>query len=83
MDKILQSVGDRNNTTITITNDGATILKSVPIENPAAKVFIHLDDTDYYHILRRSSNSCSSLLLRSWWKLQRLRTILSAMVLPV
>lgn len=31
-------VGDPNNVRITITNDGATILRSVPVENPAAKV---------------------------------------------
>lgn len=49
MDKILQSVSDRNNITITITNDGATILKAVPVENPAAKVLVDIakvqDDT--------------------------------------
>lgn len=45
MDKILQSVGDRNNTSITITNDGATILKAVPIENPAAKVLVEIAKT--------------------------------------
>tara|TARA_A100001035_G_C27311122_1_gene289796 strand:+ start:102 stop:338 length:237 start_codon:yes stop_codon:yes gene_type:complete len=49
MDKILQSVSDPNNRRITITNDGATILKSVPVENPAAKVLVDIakvqDDT--------------------------------------
>lgn len=49
MDKILQSVGDPNNVRITITNDGATILRSVPVENPAAKVLVDIariqDDT--------------------------------------
>ena len=34
---------------ITITNDGATILKAVPVENPAAKVLVDIakiqDDT--------------------------------------
>lgn len=49
MDKILQSVSDPNNIRITITNDGATILKSVPVENPAAKVLVDIakiqDDT--------------------------------------
>ena len=49
MDKILQSVSDPNNIRITITNDGATILKSVPVENPAAKVLVEIakiqDDT--------------------------------------
>lgn len=49
MDKILQSVGDPNNVRITITNDGATILRSVPVDNPAAKVLVDIariqDDT--------------------------------------
>ena len=49
MDKILQSVSDPNNMRITITNDGATILKAVPVENPAAKVLVDIakvqDDT--------------------------------------
>lgn len=42
-------VGDPNNVKITITNDGATILRSVPVENPAAKVLVDIariqDDT--------------------------------------
>ena len=42
-------VSDPNNVRITITNDGATILKSVPVENPAAKVLVDIakiqDDT--------------------------------------
>ena len=36
MDKILQSMGRGQG--ITITNDGATILKSIYVDNPAAKV---------------------------------------------
>ena len=39
MDKILQSV-DPNDQGISITNDGATILKSVYVDNPAAKVLV-------------------------------------------
>jgi len=42
MDKILQSVGDPNDVRITITNDGATILRAVPVENPAAKVLVDI-----------------------------------------
>ena len=42
-------MSDPNNIRITITNDGATILKSVPVENPAAKVLVDIakiqDDT--------------------------------------
>jgi len=45
MDKILQSVSDPKNMHITITNDGATILKSVPVENPAAKVLVDIANT--------------------------------------
>jgi len=40
MDKILQSVGRGN--MVSVTNDGATILKSVLIDNPAAKVLIDI-----------------------------------------
>ncbi|CAI0435415.1 unnamed protein product [Linum tenue] len=41
MDKILQSTG--RGQTVTVTNDGATILKSLHIDNPAAKVLVELD----------------------------------------
>ena len=37
-DKILQSMGRGQG--ITVTNDGATILKSIFIDNPAAKVLV-------------------------------------------
>jgi len=37
-DKILQSTGRGHN--ITVTNDGATILKSLHVDNPAAKVLV-------------------------------------------
>lgn len=40
MDKILQSMG-RNNT-IQVTNDGATILRSIGVDNPAAKVLVNI-----------------------------------------
>jgi T-complex protein 1 subunit beta len=42
---ILYQVSDPNNMRITITNDGATILKSVPVENPAAKVLVEIAKT--------------------------------------
>uniref|UniRef100_A0A8R7Q7A6 T-complex protein 1 subunit beta n=1 Tax=Triticum urartu TaxID=4572 RepID=A0A8R7Q7A6_TRIUA len=38
MDKILQSTG--RGRSVTVTNDGATILKSLHIDNPAAKVLV-------------------------------------------
>ncbi|XP_047046869.1 T-complex protein 1 subunit beta [Lolium rigidum] len=40
MDKILQSTG--RGRTVTVTNDGATILKSLHIDNPAAKVLVDI-----------------------------------------
>eukprot|EP00798_Chlamydomonas_sp_ICE-L_P025258 gene25258-10907_t len=40
MDKILQSMSQGQN--VTITNDGATILKSIYIDNPAAKVLVDI-----------------------------------------
>ena len=44
MDKILQSegMGAAQRGTIMVTNDGATILKSVLVDNPAAKVLIEI-----------------------------------------
>merc|ERR1719204_1096825 len=43
MDKILQSTSNPNQ--VTVTNDGATILKSVPVDNPAAKVLVDISLT--------------------------------------
>ena len=40
MDKILQSVG--RGKSVTVTNDGATILKSIYVDNPAARVLVDL-----------------------------------------
>ena len=37
-DKILQSMGRGQE--VTVTNDGATILKSLYVDNPAAKVLV-------------------------------------------
>lgn len=46
MDKILQSMGDENaRKKITVTNDGATILQSIYIDNPAAKILIDISRT--------------------------------------
>jgi T-complex protein 1 subunit beta len=43
MDKILQSVGDpTSKQVITVTNDGATILRSIHVDNPAAKILIDI-----------------------------------------
>merc|ERR1719204_2607893 len=43
MDKILQSTTNPNQ--VTVTNDGATILKNVPVDNPAAKVLVDISMT--------------------------------------
>lgn len=40
MDKLLQSSSDINSAIVT--NDGATILKSIPLDNPAAKVLVNI-----------------------------------------
>ncbi len=37
MDKILQSLSGKR---VTVTNDGATILKSIPVDNPSAKIIV-------------------------------------------
>lgn len=45
MDKILQSMDERMRSKITVTNDGATILKSIHVDNPAAKILIDISKT--------------------------------------
>ena len=46
MDKILQSLGDEHaRKAITVTNDGATILGSIYVDNPAAKILIDISKT--------------------------------------
>ena len=47
MDKILQSLGGGTNQVgkVTVTNDGATILRSVSIDNAAAKVLVDISST--------------------------------------
>jgi T-complex protein 1 subunit beta len=44
MDKILQSVGSRDGN-ISVTNDGATILRSIHVDNAAAKVLVDIAKT--------------------------------------
>jgi T-complex protein 1 subunit beta len=46
MDKILQSMGDEHaRKKITVTNDGATILGAIYVDNPAAKILIDISKT--------------------------------------
>ena len=40
-DKILQATGPHTDT-VTVTNDGATIMKSIGVDNPAAKVLVDI-----------------------------------------
>lgn len=40
MDKILQGGGQGGGDTLQVTNDGATILKAIGVDNPAAKVLV-------------------------------------------
>ncbi len=43
MDKILQSQSNRQE--VQVTNDGATILKAIHLDNPAAKVLVNISKT--------------------------------------
>jgi T-complex protein 1 subunit beta len=46
MDKILKPMGaGPSQNHITVTNDGATILKSMHIDNPAARILIEISKT--------------------------------------
>lgn len=48
MDKILQSTNPQmagRAAGVTVTNDGATILKSIPVENPSAKILVNISMT--------------------------------------
>ena len=46
MDKILKPIGAGPNMShITVTNDGATILQSIFVDNPAAKILIDISRT--------------------------------------
>lgn len=45
MDKILQSVSEQQSKKVTFTNDGATILRSIPIDNAAAKILVDVSKT--------------------------------------
>jgi len=45
MDKILQSMDERMKSKITVTNDGATILKAIHVDNAAAKILIDISKT--------------------------------------
>ena len=52
MDKILVSMGPdgHKNKNITVTNDGATILSSIHVDNPAARVLIDISKTQDHEV---------------------------------
>jgi hypothetical protein len=62
-DKILQSTGRGQN--VTVTNDGATILESLHIDNPAPKVLIGIllfERTDHSHAKILLIHNCQRVL---------------------
>ncbi len=65
MDKILQSVSKGSQ--VTVTNDGATILKSIYVDNPAAKVLIDISKVqdDEVGVLVVGTGSASDELIRT------------------
>ena len=73
MDKILQSVGSRDGG-ISVTNDGATILRAIHVDNAAAKVLVDIAKTQASATSKPSrahmlKGRCSSLfrLFRPAW----------------
>ena len=45
MDKMLVGADPNNMGNVTVTNDGATILKRIPVDNPAAKILVNISMT--------------------------------------
>lgn len=73
MDKILVAHG-RNAGSVQVTNDGATILKSVGVDNPAAKILVDMsrvqddevgDGTTSVTVLGKLTNTIDASLLKS------------------
>ncbi|XP_075232088.1 T-complex protein 1 subunit beta-like isoform X1 [Lycorma delicatula] len=72
MDKILVSSG-RNEGQVEVTNDGATILKNIGVDNPAAKVLVDIsrvqddevgDGTTSVTVLENSSVTIQTICIR-------------------
>lgn len=57
-DKILQSMGRGQE--VTVTNDGATILKAIYVDNPAAKVLVGESHMVGGGVMMRESSSSSN-----------------------
>ncbi|ORY23539.1 chaperonin Cpn60/TCP-1 family [Naematelia encephala] len=68
MNKILQSA---SNQSITVTNDGATILKSITLDNPAAKILVNISKVQDDEVGDGTTSVCvlASELLREAEKL--------------
>ena len=67
MDKILQSMSGSKN--VTVTNDGATILQSIYVDNPAAKVLQDIskvqDDEVRTPLPARAAGALGQMISRS------------------
>ena len=59
MDKILWGIG-RNEGQVEVTNDGATILKAIGVDNPAAKVLVEMSKVQVSTLIVRFIE-CSKL----------------------
>jgi T-complex protein 1 subunit beta len=72
MNKILQSVGSNE---ITVTNDGATILKSIHLDNPAAKILVNISKVQDDEVGDGTTSVCvlAAELLREAEKLIEMR----------
>jgi len=66
-DKILQSTG--RGRSVTVTNDGATILKSLHIDNPAAKVLVGILSFEYWKRKEVDFFLWSIMVKRKTWKI--------------
>ncbi|WVQ82566.1 T-complex protein 1 subunit beta [Cryptococcus sp. DSM 104549] len=74
MNKILQSA---SNNSITVTNDGATILKSIHLDNPAAKILVNISKVQDDEVGDGTTSVCvlASELLREAEKLVTVQKI--------
>ncbi|PWN89903.1 hypothetical protein FA10DRAFT_240389, partial [Acaromyces ingoldii] len=72
MNKILQSVGSNE---ITVTNDGATILRSIHLDNPAAKILVNISKVQDDEVGDGTTSVCvlAAELLREAEKLIEMR----------
>lgn len=78
MDKILQSLSDQNS--VTVTNDGATILKSIALDNAAAKVLVNISKVQDDEVGDGTTSVCvlAAELLREAERLVAKKVIITA-----